>query len=57
MSVYQTWDLTETESLLVIQTKDNFKSFTTKEMMLIYFYYLKKGTEIYSDAWALKDEQ
>ncbi|MBO0588130.1 alpha-glucuronidase family glycosyl hydrolase [Sporosarcina sp. E16_8] len=51
------WDLKETESLLVIQAKDNFKSFTTKEMMLIYFYYLKKGTEIYSDAWALKGDQ
>ena len=50
-------DMTETESLLVIQTKDNFKSFTTKEMMSIYFYYLKKGTEIYSTAWALKEEQ
>jgi len=51
------WDMREIESLLVIQTKDNFKSFTTKEMMSIYFYYLKKGVEIYSDAWALKDEQ
>ena len=50
-------DMTETELLLVIQTKDNFKSFTTKEMMSIYFYYLKKGTEIYSTAWALKEEQ
>jgi len=51
------WDMKETESLLVIQTKDNFKSFTTKEMMSIYFYYLKKASEIYSDAWALKGEQ
>ncbi|MBO0600715.1 hypothetical protein I2483_03490 [Sporosarcina sp. E16_3] len=51
------WDFTEIEPLLVIQSEDNFKSFTTKEMMLIYFYYLKIGTEIYSDAWALKDEQ
>nr|WP_225941985.1 alpha-glucuronidase family glycosyl hydrolase [Sporosarcina limicola] len=51
------WDMTETKTLLAIQTQDNFKSFTTKEMMLIYFYYLKKGTEIYSEAWALKGEQ
>ena len=44
---YLQWDLTEIESLLAIQTKDNYTSFTTKEMMLIYFYYLKKAAEIY----------
>ncbi|WP_188006629.1 alpha-glucuronidase family glycosyl hydrolase [Sporosarcina sp. ANT_H38] len=51
------WDMKDIESLLVIQTKDNFNTFTPKEMMSIYFYYLKKGTKIYLDAWALKDEQ
>lgn len=45
------WNLTEIESLLAIQTKDNFNAFTTKEMMFIYFYYLKKTAEIYKDEW------
>lgn len=51
------WDVSEIDSLLAIQTKDNFRAFSAKEMMLIYFYYLKKGTEIYTNAWALKGEK
>lgn len=47
------WNLTEIESLLAIQTKDNYHAFTTKEMMLIYFYYLKKSAEIYKAEWTL----
>ncbi|MHC8517224.1 alpha-glucuronidase family glycosyl hydrolase [Sporosarcina sp. ITBMC105] len=50
------WDLTETESLLAIQTKDNLTSFTTKEMMLIYFYYLKEVAGIHAEAWTLEVE-
>lgn len=47
------WNLTEIEALLTIQSKDNYHAFSTKEMMLIYFYYLKKTAEIYKDEWIL----
>ena len=46
-------NLTKIESLLAIQTKDNYHAFTTKEMMLIYFYYLKKTAGIYKAEWTL----
>ncbi|WP_318615572.1 hypothetical protein [Sporosarcina sp. YIM B06819] len=51
---FSTWNLADTESLLVIQTNYNYHAFTTKEMMLIYFYYLKKTAEIYKGEWTLK---
>lgn len=51
------WDLTETESFLAIQTKDNFTSFTTKEMMLIYFYYLKQIAGTHAKAWESEVEK
>lgn len=50
------WDLTEAKQLLTIQTKDNFASFTSKEMSLIYFYYLREVANRYAEVWKSKSE-
>lgn len=51
-----TWDLSQIESLLPIQTSTNDTAFTTKEMTLIYFYYLKQIAYTYDDLWHAKNE-
>lgn len=46
-----TIDLAEIESLLVLQRKDNYNSFTLKEMTLFYIHYLRLINKMYAEEW------
>lgn len=45
------YDFSEIEPLINIQTDHTDELFTTKEMMLIYFYYLKQIARLYAEEW------
>lgn len=45
------FDFSKIEPLLSIQRADNSASFSAREMYLIYFYYLKKVSELYGQEW------
>lgn len=50
-----TIELSEIESLLPLQTKDNYNSYSPKEMTLFYIYYLRLINKIYAEEWGSKD--
>lgn len=50
-----TIELSEIEPLVAIQTKDNYSSFSPREMTLFYIYYLRLINKIYSKEWESKD--
>ncbi|SDN56919.1 Glycosyl hydrolase family 67 N-terminus [Psychrobacillus sp. OK028] len=46
-----TIELSGIESLLVLQRKDNYNSFSQKEMTLFYIYYLRLINKVYANEW------
>lgn len=51
-----TIELSEIEPLIAIQAKDNYSSFTPREMTLFYIYYLRLINKKYSEEWERKDQ-
>ncbi|WP_277585282.1 alpha-glucuronidase family glycosyl hydrolase [Psychrobacillus antarcticus] len=49
-----TFELSEIESLLALQSKNNYSSFSPKEMTLFYIYYLRLINKIYAEEWGSK---
>lgn len=47
-------ELSDIEPLIAIQTKDNYSSFTPREMTLFYIYYLRLINKNYSEEWGSK---
>ncbi|MFC4557991.1 hypothetical protein ACFO3D_07190 [Virgibacillus kekensis] len=43
------------DRLITIQNKDNYESFSPKEMMLFYFYYLKEVASTCKKEWLKKE--